>query len=504
MDIELPTAKSVDIMLLLEGTFPFVSGGVSSWVHQIITGFPELEFGAVFIGSREEDYDRIRYGLPPNLKHLQIHFLHEERSLPPVTPCKGDKDAFNLLERLHDWFDSPLAEGLPQQLKSPRFYSKGGGGVDYSQFLYAERSWGLICQLYSERSKDPSFVDYFWTVRNMHGPLWQLAEIATGLIPARLYHTVSTGYAGFLGGLLHHHTGRPLILSEHGIYTKERRIDIFKNEWIHDSRNAMQRDPTEISYFRELWIRFFETVGRFCYHSAEQIVSLYEGVRQRQISDGADPAKICVIPNGIDLVRFSTLCRQRDPEAAPVIALFGRVVPIKDVKSFLRSVRILLHRFPSVQGWVVGPTEEDPSYLEECRALTRSLDIDRNIRFTGYMTPEELFPRIRLLVLSSISEGLPLVALEGFAAGLPLVATDVGCCRQLVEGVEGEDRLLGSAGEVVPINDPQSLAAACGRLLNDRQLWESCSKTARKRVSSYYSEQEMFAGYREIYLRGLR
>ena len=48
-------ASDCDVMLLLEGTFPFVSGGVSSWVNQIILGFPDLRFGLCFIGSRKQD-----------------------------------------------------------------------------------------------------------------------------------------------------------------------------------------------------------------------------------------------------------------------------------------------------------------------------------------------------------------------------------------------------------------------------------------------------------------
>ena len=42
--MSLPRADSADICLLLEGTFPYVSGGVSSWVNQIIRGFPEYTF----------------------------------------------------------------------------------------------------------------------------------------------------------------------------------------------------------------------------------------------------------------------------------------------------------------------------------------------------------------------------------------------------------------------------------------------------------------------------
>ena len=337
----------------------------------------------------------------------------------------------------------------------------------------------------------------------MHAPIWQLAAVADALIPARLYHTVSTGYAGFLGGLLHHASGRPLLLSEHGIYTKERRIDIFNSDWIQDTRNALQRDPAELSYYRDLWIRFFETLGRFCYDAAGQIVSLFEGVRQRQISDGAPAERIRVIPNGIDLARFAPLRCERPQEPPMVLALLGRVVPIKDVKTFIRAVRVLSGHLPGIEAWVVGPEGEDPGYAAECRALVQSLELEGRVRFTGFMDPLALFPRIGLLVLSSISEGLPLVALEGFAAGVPLVTTDVGACRQLVEGGGHEDRALGDAGAVVPINNPQALADACRRLLEDHQAWRRAAQVAVHRVERYYSQELMFRQYRELYREGL-
>ena len=83
-------------------------------------------------------------------------------------------------------------------------------------------------------------------------------------------------------------------------------------------------------------------------------------------------------------------------------------------------------------------------------------------------------PQIGLVVLSSISEALPLVILEGYAAGVPTVSTDVGSCRQLVEGLDDEDRALGSSGGVVvPIADPQALADAAIALLNDPAAWQA-------------------------------
>ena len=70
--------QGVDVALLLEGTFPYVSGGVSSWVNQIIRAHPDLRFAVVFIGSRRSDYGDMRYALPDNVVHLEAHYLHDD------------------------------------------------------------------------------------------------------------------------------------------------------------------------------------------------------------------------------------------------------------------------------------------------------------------------------------------------------------------------------------------------------------------------------------------
>ncbi len=509
--MSLPRATDADIALLLEGTFPYVSGGVSSWVNQIIRAFPELRFAIVFIGSRREDYGEMRYVLPDNVVHLETHYLYDfAPASAKIAPRAGDADAFAHSNRMHDGFfegndggdcSAPLAafRALAPELLP-------GGKLPLDDFLHSEAAWKIIGDRYRQHCTDPSFVDYFWTVRIMHAPLWTLARIAHDLIPARAYHSVSTGYAGFLGALLHQIRRRPLILSEHGIYTKERKIDLFKSEWIRDNRNVFQRDPTELSYFRQQWIRFFEWMGRFCYDAADPIIALYENNRLRQIADGAPPERTFNVPNGISLKRFAPLRALRAPAPAappPVLCLIGRVVPIKDVKTFIRAMRRVVNQMPSAEGWIAGPEDEDPAYAEECHNLTESLGLTAHVRFLGFQKVEELMPKIGLTVLSSISEALPLVILEGYAAGVPTVSTDVGSCRQLVEGLEPEDRALGPSGAIVDIADPQALADAALALLGDAATWHAASAAGIARVERYYTDDLMFGHYRRVYTRAL-
>lgn len=115
---------------------------------------------------------------------------------------------------------------------------------------------------------------------------------------------------------------------------------------------------------------------------------------------------------------------------------------------------------PEAEGWIAGPEDEDPGYAEECRNLAESLGVSGRVKFLGFQKVEDLMPKIGLTILSSISEALPLVILEGYAAGVPTVSTDVGSCRQLIEGLADEDRSLGHSGAVVNIADPQALADA--------------------------------------------
>lgn len=500
MSDQFPRAQSADVALLLEGTFPYVSGGVSSWVNQMIRAFPDIRFAVVFIGSRREDYGKPVYAIPDNVVHVECHYLYDFPAPPLVQASGGDAAAFERSRKLHEALRNPAhKEETADLIRASIADLRDDGPLAEEQFLYSHRAWDMMTDYYRRYCTDPSFTDYFWTVRIMHKPLWQLVRIAENLIPVKVFHTISTGYAGFLGALLRYKRGRPLLVSEHGIYTKERKIDLFKSEWIRDNRNIFQRDPTELSYFRQMWIQFFEWIGRYCYHCADPIIALYEANRLRQVLDGAPAERTFNIPNGIQLARFAPLRTQRPEAPPPVLCLIGRVVPIKDIKTFIRAMRRVVNQRPDAQGWIAGPEDEDPAYATECHNLVRSLGLQEHIHFLGFQRVEALMPQIGLVVLSSISEALPLVLLEGYAAGVPTVTTDVGSCRQLVEGLDDEDRALGHSGMVVPIADPQRLADAALALLGDTAAWQAASQAAIARVERYYTDTLMFARYRKVY-----
>jgi len=108
-------------------------------------------------------------------------------------------------------------------------------------------------------------------------------------------------------------------------------------------------------------------------------------------------------------------------------------------------------------------------------------------------------PELGLLVLASISEGLPLVVLEAFASGLPVLTTDVGACRELVEGRTPDDCEQGAAGAVVPFADPDAVAHAALALLGDPARWRAAQQAAIRRVETHCTEARVFNACRRIY-----
>jgi glycosyltransferase involved in cell wall biosynthesis len=492
-----------DIALLLEGTYPYIRGGVSSWVHQMITGLPEYTFALIFLGGDRNSYGEPQYQFPDNVTHFECHYLMEAHGREKPRPRKGNPQAFRDQKRLHDQFKKK--EPVCPDLLTRAFMELGRpDGITREDFLFSKESWRVIEDRYRQYCTEPSFVDYFWTVRTMHAPLFQLIEIARNLPKVRALHTISTGYAGLLGAMASECHGLPFVISEHGIYTKERKIDLSQANWIEDPSDPVSNNLGEpLGYIRRLWIRFFEIVGQLAYQKSDAIISLYQGNRRRQLQDGAPEDKTRIIPNGIAPENFKAALKAR-PEGIPkVLGLVGRVVPIKDIKTFIRAMRSVCEDMPEAQGWIVGPEEEDPEYASECHSLVSSLGLQDNIRFLGFQRVNDILPQLGLMVLTSISEALPLVILEANAAGVPCLATDVGACRELIYGDGGADQALGPSGAVVPIADPQATAKEAVRLLSDSEIWHSAQQAGLARVHRYYTLENMFGQYRQVYQQSL-
>ena len=121
------------------------------------------------------------------------------------------------------------------------------------------------------------------------------------------------------------------------------------------------------------------------------------------------------------------------------------------------------------------------------------------IRFEGTLPVERVYPEIDVLVLTSFSEGQPLVILEAGAAGIPVVASDVGACRELLEGRSDEDRAIGPSGIVTRLAAPEETAAAIAGLARDPEKRRLMGAAGRRRVSTFYRKSATVSTYLSLY-----
>lgn len=461
------------ICLISEGAYPYVTGGVSSWVQSMILNMPEDEFVVYSISAKERENVTMKYEQPPNL--LEIHTLFLGAYVDENIRA-GKR--YNLTEEEKDAFLSLIGGKETNWVVLFNFFASSR--VDsVLNFLSSKDFFDIVHALCERKFIHVPFTDMFWTLRSMVLPLFMCID--QKIPEADVYHSVSTGYAGVLGALARHQYNKPFLLTEHGIYTREREEEIIKADWIK-------------GYFKDIWIDYFYSLSQCAYVFADEVTTLFEGSRQIQIELGCPAHKTSTIANGIDVGKFHTLNR-KSKESGIYIGAVVRVVPIKDIKTMIQSFSIVQQEIENSYFYIIGPFEEDIEYYDECVEMVENLGI-RNLVFTGAVNVHDYLSFLDILVLSSISEGQPLVILEGLAMEIPFVATDVGSCAELLLG---KYDAFGPSGTIVPVmhfhlmaNDIIALAKNPGR----RQEY---GRNGRERVTSLYTLPGMIDKYKQLY-----
>ncbi|WP_179166038.1 GT4 family glycosyltransferase PelF [Azospirillum agricola] len=370
------------------------------------------------------------------------------------------------------------------------------GKVGRRLLLNSEESFRMVVRMCRAALPDASFLEYFWGSRALMSELF--ATLLAPMPRCKVYHAVSTGYAGLFAARARLETGRPALLTEHGIYTNERRIEILMAEWLFEGADTSLALDKKKRDLRDLWLDTFASYSKACYDACDRIFTLYGGNQEFQRRQGADPAKLTVVPNGIDYAGYSKVVRDTS-DRPPTIALIGRVVPIKDVKTYIRAAGILREDIPDLKAMILGPLEEDPGYVEECRTIVRHLGLEDTVIFAGRVRLTDWLGRIDAIALTSVSEAQPLVILEAGASGVPTVATDVGSCSELLLGRPDEVPPLGPGGAVTPLASPLETARELRALLLDRPWRERCGEAIARRVARCYDKVEIDRIYRAIY-----
>ena len=223
-------------------------------------------------------------------------------------------------------------------------------------------------------------------------------------------------------------------------------------------------------------------------HGADAYLAISHGVRDVLVECGIEPERIRLVPSGIDLGKFDNVRANHylDEEfsIAPDTRVVGNIAalaPHKSQSDLIHAARIVRDCRDDVRFFIVGEGKLERSLKE----LTARLCLDDCITFTGFRRDVlELLTRFDCFVLSSYLEGLGTSIMDAHAAGIPVVATRTGGIVDIVH--DGETGLL------VPPRDPDSLAAALLRMLDDNSLRNKCITTAREQSHGYDYRQMVY------------
>lgn len=461
------------ICIISEGCYPYVVGGVSSWIQQLITVFPQYEFEIFSIGADSSEKGNYAYKMPVNVTGITEIFLNDVFD-EVSTGAKVSAEKWEIEEM------QKLMYGNVQKWEYIfNFFALKNCAV--SDFLMSEHFFEIAKGVYNNGYEKTLYLDFLWTLRSMYLTLFYVLN--QKMPKADLYHSVSTGYAGVAGSMAKYFYGKPFIITEHGIYTREREEEIIKADWVQ-------------GYFKNLWINFFMSMSKCAYLYADRIFALFDTNRQIQIEIGAPAAKTKVIANGINIKAFEGLI-QKDPDEKYLnVGALIRVTPIKDIKTMLYTFDVVKRNVPNARFYIMGPTNEAPEYYDECVALLNELGT-KDVIFTGRINTKEYIGKMDVMVLTSISEGQPLSLMEAMASGKACVATNVGCCSELLNGKENDG--YGPCGLIAPVMNYEKIAEAIIKILSDEKLRKEMEQNARGRISQYYTEEIFKENYKIQY-----
>ena len=327
-------------------------------------------------------------------------------------------------------------------------------------------------------------MEIFYGMKSM---LLTLLQLLSSQIPnADIYHSASTGYAGIIGAIASFKTKKPFILTEHGIYPREREEELLACTWIEEN-------------LKKTWINFLYHISEVAYEKATAVTSLFENARRTQIMIGCSQSKCVVIPNGIDLEKYVSMPDKQNNGYIDIGA-FIRFSSIKDVKTLLYSFYETFSECKQARLHIFGATN-DKEYERQCLEIIETLELKESIFIYGQINPIEYMPKMDFTVLTSISEGQPLTVLESFAARRPVVCTNVGGCKELING---NNDGFGKAGICCTPMDVFSIAKAMKVLCNDEELRKQYGINGMNRVKNEYTFEKMIKAYFDLYEKELK
>lgn len=225
-------------------------------------------------------------------------------------------------------------------------------------------------------------------------------------------------------------------------------------------------------------------------------IAVSRAIKEVLMQSGIGENRIHVVHSGVDMNRYPARGKTRDEELArhwgaraevPLIVNAAALTDHKDQKNLLQAAALLKQSGKAFRLVIAGKGELEAELL----ALRKTLNLEDEVAFPGYVDLGLLYPAADLFVMSSHLEGLCTSILDAMSVGIPVVATRAGGIPEIVKG--GENGLL------VPPRDSAALAEAMVTLLSDAQLQESFRAAGRDTVRRGFTHSVMISGIEAAY-----
>jgi polysaccharide biosynthesis protein PelF len=454
-----------------EGTYPQVIGGVSSWCDLLIGGLPEIRWQVLPILAGERAA-RPAYELPDHAElvgpmELWVNGTPRGRGRRAARPSLPGE----LVRSLIGWHGDRRA--LVEALVWCRMHPKGVRRAFRSREGWSSFLEGLH-EVLAERADGagPAPELDIREAATLYQVLYWVARTAAVPTPhTDLLHVTAAGWAAIPAVVHKAFHGTPMLLTEHGVYVRE--------SYLAAARSGASAGERFMS------TRLARGLALLTYDWADVVSPVADANARWAVALGVDPAKIRVIYNGVQEPE-----QPSPPPRATRVVTVGRIDPLKDVHTMLRVAVEVTNRLPDTQFTYYGPvTDGQEAYGRSCFDLHSKLGLGEAFRFMGSTRdPSGAIRDSDLVLMTSISEGLPMGILEAMAQARPVVATSVG----------GVPEVLRGCGMVAAPGDVHGLALAITTLLSDGELASRLGSNGYARVTRTFTRSACLREYRNL------
>lgn len=464
------------VTLVTEATYPHKHGGVSVWCDRLIRGMNEVDFEIVSLCDDERE--KAVWELPPNVAGLSFVPLGMVSAVRRGRPSRRARSDFAAaVETFVLSLSGEPGPGTPSFVGALEGLYRATRPVALDEGMWMADTFDAFAGAWNRISMPRSFPDsggvsLATTIRAIGAFIPLLRPFDYTPAPAEIVHVTANGLAMVVGLAHKWEHGSPIVLTEHGVYLRER--------YLAPASGSLA--------VRQLQLRFFAHLAAAGLQEADLIAPVSDFNRRWELKLGADDAKIRVIYNGVDPGQFPLL---RDEPESPTLVYVGRIDPIKDLETLIDAFALVQMEEPAAILRIFGPVPPgNEAYSESLSRRVRDLGLSDQVIFEGNAgIVSDAHRAGHAVVLSSISEGLPFSVIEAMMSGRATVSTDVGGVSEVVD----------DAGLVVPSRDPKSLAEACLLVLRNGSLRRELGRKARQRALSKFTIGKFLTAYRQLY-----